>query len=298
MSNILVERRRDIACASVPYPAAMLCLGAWFALTGAAPASAPLIPDGSSKAQWVLKAENTTCALMRTGPRDAGTRFEISGSADGGFVSLLVADPAWKKDLVRSTEKGDIVFLPSSDRMEVDVQPLSVARVQGHGLAVYRLNERFFTSLKLATGFAIDVRGRRIAEATFAGAGRAIKALADCNDDLLRSWGVDPVVNASLLRKPRPVGDGGVAQWVTNGDYPDEALRRRASGTAVMRFNVGIDGRVNDCAIVVSSGDKALDRTSCAIIVRRGRYDPAIGADGKITPAFAVSSLRWIMTSG
>ena len=47
------------------------------------------------------------------------------------------------------------------------------------------------------------------------------------------------------------------------------------------RFTVGVDGRARDCAVTGSSGDAALDATTCQLIETRFRYRPARGADGQ-----------------
>lgn len=64
-------------------------------------------------------------------------------------------------------------------------------------------------------------------------------------------------------------------------DYPEEALRRRATGTVYMRFVVAPNGRVTECAVTRSSGSPALDETTCRLIVRRFRYRPARDGTGR-----------------
>ena len=71
---------------------------------------------------------------------------------------------------------------------------------------------------------------------------------------------------------------GGV---ISNDDYPASAYRARAEGTVVARYVVGADGRVSSCEVITSSGNAALDSTTCSLIQRRFRFRPAIDADGK-----------------
>lgn len=83
-------------------------------------------------------------------------------------------------------------------------------------------------------------------------------------------------------------GGGGFAspaRWISgrirDSDYPRAAVRARASGTVFLRFVVAPSGRVSDCRVTRSSGNRDLDETTCSLIIRRFRYRPAIGPDGR-----------------
>jgi protein TonB len=68
---------------------------------------------------------------------------------------------------------------------------------------------------------------------------------------------------------------------ISNDDYPNSALRAEASGTTTARYTIGTDGRVTNCSVTGSSGNSALDSTTCSLIQRRFRFRPAVGADGQ-----------------
>ena len=55
------------------------------------------------------------------------------------------------------------------------------------------------------------------------------------------------------------------SQWVTNDDYPYDALRRNAQGTVHYRVAVDEQGMPRDCRIEQTSGDESLDRTTCQV---------------------------------
>lgn len=85
-------------------------------------------------------------------------------------------------------------------------------------------------------------------------------------------------------------GSGGVpivsrARYVSGEirprDYPRDASRAREQGSVVVNFDVRPDGRVGNCHIVKSSGSAELDRTTCALIEKRFRYEPARDASGR-----------------
>jgi periplasmic protein TonB len=68
---------------------------------------------------------------------------------------------------------------------------------------------------------------------------------------------------------------------ITDDDYPEAAARIGAQGTVTMRFTVGVDGRVTDCVVTRSSGNRDLDETTCRLIRKRFRYTPSRDASGK-----------------
>jgi protein TonB len=86
-------------------------------------------------------------------------------------------------------------------------------------------------------------------------------------------------------------GGGGIgrhARWIRGGingsDYPRSALKAHVGGTVFLRFVVAPDGRVGECAVTRSSGNAALDATTCRLIMSRFRYRPARDAAGRAVP--------------
>lgn len=73
---------------------------------------------------------------------------------------------------------------------------------------------------------------------------------------------------------------GNPASWITNDDYPARALRDEAQGTVAIQWEINTQGRVENCRVTSSSGNKDLDDAACSLIVRRGRYSAALDQDG------------------
>jgi len=63
----------------------------------------------------------------------------------------------------------------------------------------------------------------------------------------------------------------------------------------VTRFTVqvGADGRVTSCNVTGSSGTPELDSTTCSLIQRRARFNPATNGDGQAVAGSWSSSVRW-----
>ena len=83
---------------------------------------------------------------------------------------------------------------------------------------------------------------------------------------------------------------GNPADWITNDDYPSDALSAEAQGTTSIRWDINAAGRVENCTVTSSSGNSSLDRAACSALTRRGRYTPALDQSG--TPMRSSSSRR------
>lgn len=94
-------------------------------------------------------------------------------------------------------------------------------------------------------------------------------------------------------------GGGGVtrARWasgsITNRDYPKAARKAGIGGAVTVHFDVGADGRVENCRVMVSSGSSLLDDTTCDLIEARFRYTPARDANGTAIPDIAGWKQDW-----
>lgn len=195
---------------------------------------------------------------------------------------------------------GALPQLPS--RVDVVLVPTNVARtgvvrrrlLQGGTASIVEdLGEGFIEHFAEAQQVRIQSGGRVLATLDIPSAGMAVNALKECNDDLLRSWGIDTAARDAWQRGPRLT-----AGYITNNDYPDEAVRRRESGTVVVRLTVNADGSASDCVPVVRSGSALLDQATCRAATGRFRFDPALNAAGQPTRAIYVQTVRWILPDG
>lgn len=75
----------------------------------------------------------------------------------------------------------------------------------------------------------------------------------------------------------RPVWQSGT---ISDRDYPRSASSARRGGDVEVRFTIQPSGRVSGCRIHRSSGDAALDATTCRLIEQRFRFRPATNDAG------------------
>ena len=155
-------------------------------------------------------------------------------------------------------------------------------------VAFLRLDDAFVASFAKARRLQL-IRGRRtILSVDFPTAGRAVETLRQCVDRRLGEWGIDVAGRASLRSLPELLN-----MPFSNSDYPASALRNDAQGMAIARINVGVDGRVADCAVVRSSGSSALDGRTCHVLRQDGRFRPAIDNDGQPVAAAVLMMVTW-----
>lgn len=91
-------------------------------------------------------------------------------------------------------------------------------------------------------------------------------------------------------------GDDGaelVAGRITDGDYPDAAREARAQGTTETEIFVDARGRGTRCRISRSSGNGALDATTCRLALKRFRFRPARDAAGHAIPGSVYFDQKW-----
>lgn len=95
-------------------------------------------------------------------------------------------------------------------------------------------------------------------------------------------------------------GDGGAEtppRWrsgqLRDSDYPEAAAEAGVSGTVHVRYVVQASGRVTECEVTRSSGNRDLDETTCRLIERRFRYRPSLDGAGRPVPSVIVESHSW-----
>lgn len=86
---------------------------------------------------------------------------------------------------------------------------------------------------------------------------------------------------------------GNPGQFFSDDAYPDSARDAGAQGLTVVSLTIGTNGRVTDCQVATSSGNAALDSTTCRISLARVRYSPAKDDAGNPIVSKARLPVRW-----
>lgn len=88
-----------------------------------------------------------------------------------------------------------------------------------------------------------------------------------------------------------PIPRGDSASWVTNEDYPGQALREGVQGLVRIQATVDDSGKAVSCRVTLSSGSALLDETTCKNYLRRARFrQPLLPAERTAT-----FEHRWVL---
>ncbi|MGA9582559.1 MAG: TonB family protein [Allosphingosinicella sp.] len=104
---------------------------------------------------------------------------------------------------------------------------------------------------------------------------------------------------APPVEKPRTVeparAKANLASYVSDQDYPSNAIRNEEQGTTRFRLAVGPDGKVKECTVTSSSGSSALDSTTCKLMKQRAKFTPAKNNRGEATGDTVTNAIRWVL---
>jgi periplasmic protein TonB len=114
---------------------------------------------------------------------------------------------------------------------------------------------------------------------------------------------IQPVVPSPPAPPPPPrktvsasPARGDVRTSFSNDDYPASAIAANAQGTAQARLTIGPDGRVTGCDLIRSTGNGALDSTTCNILRRRVKFTPARDSNGNPTSdTYTTPPITWVL---
>lgn len=99
------------------------------------------------------------------------------------------------------------------------------------------------------------------------------------------------LILALLLATPTlPVIEGGLP---VDTDYPRIREMDRAEGSVTVRLLISPSGRAVRCGLLRPSGTKELDGTTCAVFLKRTRFNPARDAEGQATYAEIEVPVTW-----
>jgi TonB family protein len=180
-----------------------------------------------------------------------------TSSAIGGYRDMALSGNKYERNIIFTFQRGQLSDLGNSQV----VLFLFAHDKAPHAMGTFDRQVKQPDPIALAPG-ALD---------------QVTKVLKECEDDLMKSWGYDPQVMNGVKTPPIPVN---APKWFTVKDFPTKA-EAKDTATPSVRFTVGADGAVSNCAIVDTSGSKMFDDKACELVMTKAKYTPAVGADGK-----------------
>ena len=123
--------------------------------------------------------------------------------------------------------------------------------------------------------------------------GNLIKIVEKCRSTLGDYWNGTPEKMALLQQTPTM--NTTIRRLFSTNDYPSQAVFNDQSGTAHIVALIDEKGQMADCMVVETSGAAVLDAQTCIIMRKRGKFSPAVGADGKPAKGIFAQRVRWEM---
>jgi protein TonB len=103
---------------------------------------------------------------------------------------------------------------------------------------------------------------------------------------------------ARPVPKARAAPAGSPGSWLSDDDYPKDALRQEIDGTTAFRLTIDKTGVPRECAITTSSGSASLDNATCAKLMERARFTPARDAKGRPAADTYDGRITWRLPDG
>jgi hypothetical protein len=208
-----------------------------------------------------------------------GNRVRSGFQRSVAKIDFGLGRPAAKTGMNGTADKLPALFL-SSVRLD-GAQPYGKARPP----AITPEQEAAVRQL------TIDPEGKPAFRLDLGSLGKPFAQLRTCMEVLVRSWGYDPAVQATLSRPPAPVGSG--ASWISWKDYPSEALSSNQGGFVQFRLDVDAAGKVAGCHVLARTDPDEFADLTCRLLAKRARLQPALDAEGKPVPSFIVQRVNW-----
>ncbi|WP_343528331.1 energy transducer TonB [Sphingomonas sp.] len=257
----------------------------------AAEPSPPLAPTS----KWEMNYAPNECRLLRTfGEGKAQVLLQISRFDVRDSLEMALAGPRFP-----ATERNVPVLVATSTVAEVP--GIEAQGFEGTGGVPSTLRFRPDSDLPKAlrsdvaagkpTMLAINFVRRYAVKMDLGPMKGALDALDKCSDDLIRSWGLDPVQQRLLKSGPMPATNP--ADWFRPSDYPAGPANMGMGGAVIIRLLIGADGSVRDCAVTKSGGDKAFQDATCHAATERAKFRPAIDAEGKPVTSVWLKRINW-----
>lgn len=120
--------------------------------------------------------------------------------------------------------------------------------------------------------------------------GKAITMLDDCSRHQLKGWGIDPDVEARIVR---PAWAPRVYSWFSSDDYPADSIRKGERSVVEARLLIDAQGKISSCTALSHVNAPAFQKLVCDTLTKRGKYQPAELADGTKVPSYTTFKVRF-----
>lgn len=283
--------------------ASAIVAGALFLAAPARASDAEVLAHGG---KWIANFDEGACELFAPfGYGESQVSLRISKFAPGDAFVLSVYGKRF--DAIRSGANVKVEFGPGgaereADTLRADVKENPVLMLgQSDLLGRTYVRDEIPPAISQAQEEAISWVDLTVPKSgkirlDLKSMGKPMKVMRTCLQNMVRNWGYDPDVQATLSRKVEAKGNP--ATWATTNDYPKEMLRQ--GGQGIVRFRLDIDeiGAVTGCRVQQRTNPDDFAALTCRLMTKRAKFSPALDANGQTVKSFYVNTVRWLLPSG
>ncbi len=277
----------------------------------AAPVHAQTVkPPLEPSSPWKVDYADSECRLLRNfGTGEDTVVLRLARGGNPGRFDVIIAGPGIPK-------------LPTSVAVEMKLEPqglaqsakaVSFAIPSGGGRYIQWFDGSFALFDRVGENQIVEFSNDKgfVRQLDLIAARPALKAFDACYSDLLQSWGASPEDAAELVAE-RSIPEGGTSEviarrvdlpppktypgsWVTDLDYPSDALVKEQSGDVTVMLEVAPNGHPTACRVAVSSKVPSLDQATCRALQQRAQYTAPLDKEGKPRRSIRFERIRWMV---
>lgn len=248
---------------------------------------------------WLVDWADTSCALSRRfGPQDAPMLLTLRAYGRGSLSEITIAGAK-----ISAFQRAAPITVGFGTAEPRKIQNPQYALSKEYGLAmIFRYPQLPAAGNAEEIGYPapdpnwggadapiVIANGHETLVLEASGMKPALAALGKCADDLVTQWGLDPSVQGTLSRYPKPEN---LATWAARIQrrYPSDLV-----GEARLNVRVIVDeaGRPAECATVHVFKDVDFDEWTCRIIKESARFSPGLDAQGKPVRSFYTTTIAY-----
>jgi TonB family C-terminal domain len=118
-----------------------------------------------------------------------------------------------------------------------------------------------------------------------------MKEMDRCLADLQHHWNIGESDKLKTRAQPKK----NLAEYFSSDDYPRASIRDREEGTVAFALLIDETGKLADCTVTATSNAPVLDAQSCAILMERAHFEPAVDVNGKPAKDALCHRTKWIL---
>lgn len=242
----------------------------------------PLVPTG----KWVVNFADNQCLATRDyGPPGKPLYLVLKPSPKGQVM---------KVSIVRKGAGREAIQVPATIRFDND-QPIEsnvlafASPKNGVRMISVNLADQHFAPMRRAKVVSIRAAGELDESFALEQIAPLMKEIDRCVVGLQEYWNIGEANNGRFKERAR----ANLASYFSGYDYPGAALNRGETGIVAFTLLIDEKGKVADCTLVETSGVASLDAQTCAILITRAQFKPAVGTNGKPAKDSVIGRVRW-----